>query len=285
MKTEILIPSLKNSSICVHNITTHPNEICYDWHIHNECELLTVFEGQMSLWVGEKEYTLFPGDIIFINENIPHKTNTKANSRTFLMQMRHDFDTINKHLYHYISHAGNDSQVFHSKTEENDKLYKCIENIINENVNKNKSYDMFIKAEVLKIFAYLYRFDVLTDPLSHFNTKEISRIIPVLDFVDTHYAESVSLQQMSTLLNIDKAHFCRIFKKAMNTSFIQYLNFVRIIKAEKLLLHTDKSISEIAEETGFSSPAYFAETFKRTMSCSPSAYKNIKFTENNSIRY
>ena len=140
---------------------------------------------------------------------------------------------------------------------------------------------MFIKSEVLKIFAILYRYNIVADPLSYFNAKNMERILPVLDYVDTHYAEPVSLNQMCKLLNVDKAHFCRIFKKAVNTSFVQYLNFVRVLKAEKLLLSTDKSIAQISEETGFSSPAYFAKTFKLNMSCSPSYYKNIKLTKNN----
>lgn len=277
MKTEILVPSFKNSSICVHDVSTSTAEYVYDYHIHNECELLFLLDGEMTVWVNEKEYTLYSGDIIFINENIPHKTRKKSNSTDFLMQMRREFeaDTINKYLFRYISRIGTDS-VFRTGSELNLKIRDCIENIITENENRNPSYDKFIKAEVLKIFAYLYRYNIIPDPMNHFDAKNINRILPVLDFVDIHYAESVSLSRMSTLLNVDKAHFCRIFKKAINTSFVQYLNFVRVIKAEKLLLSTDKNILEIAEETGFSSPAYFAEVFKLNMGCSPSYYKKIK---------
>lgn len=278
MKTEILIPSLKDSSICIHDISTNQKDTAYEWHIHNECEVIMLLKGKMIFWAGETEYELLPGDIIFVNENVPHKTKTEANSSNFLMQMRQETntDTIGQNLLRYVNRSNSDSAVFRAGTKINSMIRACIDNIIEENTKKQRAYDIFIKSEVLKIFAILQRFGAVEDISNYFDVNYTKRILPVLEYVDIHYTDNITLEQMSNLLNVDKAHFCRIFKKAVNASFVQYLNFVRVLKAEKLLLKTDKPIAQIAEETGFSSPAYFAEVFKANMSASPSYYKNIK---------
>ena len=59
----------------------------------------------------------------------------------------------------------------------------------------------------------------------------------------------------------------------MNRSFNDYLNFVRITEAEKLLVSSDKTVTEIAYETGFSSSSYFIKIFERYKGMPPSAFR------------
>ena len=67
-----------------------------------------------------------------------------------------------------------------------------------------------------------------------------------------------------------------MFKKVMNKSFSEYLTDYRITKAEQLLSSTDKSVAEIAEAVGFSSPSYFIHQFKVKKNISPKQYR-LKF--------
>ena len=60
-------------------------------------------------------------------------------------------------------------------------------------------------------------------------------------------------------------HFCRLFKKVIGKTFVEYQNFIRIRRAEKLLITTDRTITNIAFETGFGSVAYFNRVFKRKL--------------------
>ena len=68
-------------------------------------------------------------------------------------------------------------------------------------------------------------------------------------------------------------HFCRIFKKVTGKTFIQYLNFVRLREAEKLLIMSDKSVSEIAVSVGFQNTSYFSHIFKKEKSVCPMTYR------------
>lgn len=75
---------------------------------------------------------------------------------------------------------------------------------------------------------------------------------------------------------MDKSYFCRLFKKAVKTSFINYLNYIKIRHAEQLLCSTEKTITETAFETGFSSASYFTETFRKINLLSPTEYKRMR---------
>ena len=102
--------------------------------------------------------------------------------------------------------------------------------------------------------------------------------MPALKFIDTHYNEQISLESLSATTNMNPSYFCRVFKKATNSTFTEYLNFVRVIKSERLLTSNSGSVSDIALDVGFSSVSYFNRIFKRFKSLSPSEYRKIRYT-------
>jgi AraC-like DNA-binding protein len=105
----------------------------------------------------------------------------------------------------------------------------------------------------------------------------VQKIVPALEYVNKSYAENVTLDTTSAMLGFDPSYFCRMFKSATGATFTEYLNFVRICKAEKLLSRTQKSILDISEEVGFSSLSYFNRVFKKYRNCSPRSYRLAEY--------
>lgn len=280
MNIELLIPSLKNSSICVHDQVEYGSDYMCDWHVHDEYEIYMCIEGYEKFFLNNKECVFTNGDMIFVNERIPHKHVSKKGNKGFLMQFKSDdfLNAADRHLYRFINSSGDDAIVFKAGTDINKEIRNCLEIIMKENKEKRKSFENFIKAEVYKIFAIFDRYDIIKDPARSFSATSAKRILPALEYIDKHFAEHISLDDVSKVANVDKSHFCRIFKKAVNTSFVEYTNFVRVCKAEKLLLSTEKNISEIADMTGFSSVSYFTRLFKYYKNCTPSQYKKYKMS-------
>ena len=110
--------------------------------------------------------------------------------------------------------------------------------------------------------------------------REVQKILPILSYINQSYAENITLEDASERLNFDPSYFCRIFKTATGATFTEYLNFVRISKAEKMLSKTRQSILEISEAVGFSSVSYFTRMFKKYRSCSPRVYHTAKYSPN-----
>ena len=109
------------------------------------------------------------------------------------------------------------------------------------------------------------------------NERDVQKILPVLSYVNTNYAEALKLSEVAAMLSFDESYFCRIFKNATGATFTEYLNFVRISKAEKLLKKTHQSILEISEAVGFSSVSYFNRIFKKYHLASPRAYRGMLY--------
>jgi YesN/AraC family two-component response regulator len=105
----------------------------------------------------------------------------------------------------------------------------------------------------------------------------VQKILPALSYINENYQEDLTLEEVSELLSFDPSYFCRIFKQATGATFTEYLNFVRVCKAEKLLAKTQRSILEISEAVGFSSVSYFNRIFKRHRGCSPRGYRSARY--------
>ena len=280
MLTEVIVPSIVNSEICFHNPVKCKEFVC-PWHIHKECEFIMVTSGKMFLFTNENnehKYVIEKGDIAFINSHVPHKTQTFNDTYDTILQANFTPNTSDtyKYLFRYINYTSTNATLFNNGTELNKLIKECFKKISDENARQDISYDLFIKSYVTNIFALLYRHNIIKNPQNYFNERYITKLIPVLNYVNENYAENISLEYISSMININKSHFCRIFKQAVNVPFVKYVNFVRSYIGAKLLLTTEKNVSEISEEVGFSSPSYFAQEFKKNIGCSPNSYKKMK---------
>lgn len=94
------------------------------------------------------------------------------------------------------------------------------------------------------------------------------------DYIETHYAEPITLEALASYLGIHKSYLCTIFKKATKQSFCSYTNMVRVEKSKSLLEEGNYSILEIALAVGFSSSSYFNTTFKKVVGMTPIEYRN-----------
>jgi AraC-like DNA-binding protein len=98
----------------------------------------------------------------------------------------------------------------------------------------------------------------------------VERIRKVIQYVESHYTEPVSLEDAAGLLGIGKEYFCRFFKKNMGISFLRYVNQVRASHIYQDLIHTDLAIAEIMEKNGFTNQKLSNRTFKELYGCTPS---------------
>jgi YesN/AraC family two-component response regulator len=94
------------------------------------------------------------------------------------------------------------------------------------------------------------------------------------NYIEEHYREDISLQDISSVLGYSEVYFCKLFKQNFGKSFIVYLNELRIEKAKKFLANPDINIKDIGSMSGYRDPNYFARVFKRVTGMTPSDYRN-----------
>lgn len=99
-------------------------------------------------------------------------------------------------------------------------------------------------------------------------------VMSACNYINQHYQEQLSLEEVAEVSGFSRFHFTRIFKQCMDMTFYEYLNQIRISNAEELLSTTTQSITEIAMNSGFSSISAFNRTFKSLKGCAPSVYRS-----------
>ncbi|GGG66247.1 helix-turn-helix transcriptional regulator [Paenibacillus radicis (ex Gao et al. 2016)] len=92
-------------------------------------------------------------------------------------------------------------------------------------------------------------------------------------YLRQHYREAVTAKELGESINFHPVYIARCMQKVFGCSPIDYLTRFRIERAKLLLLQTDQPVARIAEEVGFSHPAYFASSFTKHEGISPRKYR------------
>ncbi len=100
-----------------------------------------------------------------------------------------------------------------------------------------------------------------------------SSVLPVLEYLEEHLEDNLSLEEAANILEVTPAYFSRLFKKEMGVNYNNYLNRKKIKKAKNLLKNSDLPILNIALELGFTESNYFTKVFKKIAGVTPREYR------------
>lgn len=259
-------------------------------HLHDDIEILIGNNGTKEVTIGQDSVRLEKGDIVIINRRVPHSTrDLEPYTNTTLLQFRAEkilsgeFEHMNRYLSFLIA-TEERLYVFIKSDDPNAAVIaELTEKMLTETREHQKNFDIFVRGYMELLLGILYRNNLLEDVSKNYNTEAVRRIWPVVEHIDKNYEQPLTLDSLCGILNMNRHYFCRLFKKATNTTPTEYINFVRIWKAENLLISTDQSVLEISMAVGFSSVSYFNRTFKRLKGTTPTSYRNILYAKNKLI--
>jgi AraC-like DNA-binding protein len=95
-----------------------------------------------------------------------------------------------------------------------------------------------------------------------------------VSFIKENYDKPLTTKQMSLMVHLSEGYFCQVFKEVTGNTAMEYVNRVRIDKAEKMLKKTEMTITEIAFCCGFGDANYFSRMFKKLKGISPQSIRN-----------
>lgn len=99
------------------------------------------------------------------------------------------------------------------------------------------------------------------------------KLAPAMQYIRTHYAEPITLEQVASEAHMSKYHLCRLFRRQTGLTLMQYMYEQRISAARRLLTLTDMPISAIAQNCGFASSSHFCTLFRRHEGMAPRDYR------------
>lgn len=100
-------------------------------------------------------------------------------------------------------------------------------------------------------------------------------LVKVIDYIQQHYRESITMEQLCDLCGISKQHLCLVFRTSLHTRPMEYVTKKRLQIAKEYLTREDMTIEKIAEATGFCTASYFCKMFKRYEGITPVQFKKM----------
>lgn len=177
----------------------------------------------------------------------------------------------------YILPIASNLILFQNKISGDALINECINKIICEYNEKKSGYELAIKSAIYYLFVILLRRyinKVLTEKEHSLREKNMDRFSRIFRYVELNYMYPITTHKSAKMLNITVSHFCHLFKQLTGITFSNYVNYLRIKKAETLLRNTNMTITEIAISIGYNDVAYFSRIFKKQKNISPSEYRN-----------
>lgn len=105
--------------------------------------------------------------------------------------------------------------------------------------------------------------------------KNLKPIRMACSYVEEHFSESIKLEDVARILNLNPAYFSTLFVKKTGQNFTEYVTLFRLKKACELLAQSDMNVNEIAMSLGFSDVRYFSKLFRKKMGLKPTEYRRI----------
>lgn len=256
------------------------------WHFHPEYELTYIIRGSGKRIVGDSIEPFEAGDLVLLGANLPHTWNS----------VKHDPDISS---YKALVFQFSDSLVpgngnYFPEFEGINRLLKLSQRgIWFHGSQATETGKKLIKLTRSKGIDKLTRFWLIVDQLAKsnkysflasenyspsLNKYSFERINNVFSYVSGHFSEDIRLSHLARLTHMTETSFSRFFKTITGESFTEYLNNYRISRSCCLLAEQkEKSILQIAYESGFKSSTHFNRMFLIKKGCSPTNFRRQYF--------
>lgn len=158
------------------------------------------------------------------------------------------------------------------------EIFDAVKDLLSEFYNKNIFYKERIESFVINILISIYRKAITETSKKRIESpqRKDELIYNILNFIDSNPNRLITLKEISENFFYGYDYISRAFKDIMQVSLRDYLYDIRLNTAKKLLLSSDKSITEISDELGYSCIHSFSRSFKAKFGVSPEQYKILQ---------
>lgn len=261
--------------ICRDRLSHYPNYSAAS-HWHEDPEWITVLSGHMLYNVNGTVFDITEGNGIFVNSRqFHHGYSADRSECEFICIVFHPLllcaneYVANRYVRPVIEHGGQPCMPLqHAVLWQRQAM-----DILMEICRYGGEEDFLTVQKLL--------FDLWIPLYRHFPTdgnrplrpnRQLAAVKQMVSFIQAHYREALSLQQIAAAGNVCKSGCSALFSKYLSQPPVAYLNEYRLSRSLELLLHTDMSILEISYEVGFHHASYFSEIFKKCYHCTPREY-------------
>lgn len=237
-------------------------------HIHEETEVVYVLEGKLGVIVDSNDMMLYDGDICIITPGQVHNLVATDYNKVCIMK-----------LYNYLDLSGLKlhSNIVVREDEAYNQIKSFVDNIISEDFHRHIGYKSAVNIATWQIQLFVLR-NIPYSKISNDEIKKANNKIRLVNnvniYLEKDFPKSVSLEDAAKHCGYTKYYFSHYFKDTTGIGFWEYYSFFRIKKAEFMLGNSNNSITQIAQDCGFSSLRSFNRAFQKYFNCTPREYRH-----------
>lgn len=256
----------------------------YPKHWHTSTEIIMPEKNGYQVICNGKTYELNVGDIMIVAPGVVHTIPAKEGVRyIFLVNFSNSF--ISK-SFDSIFSLIQPTLIISPKLYPS--IYQMCRGLITESVGEYFGsepfkeiaiYNNLLKLVLLVGRSYTLQSDIVSGPPAK-QQEYIQRFMTLCEYINNHCTEELSVDSAASIAGFSKFHFSRLFKKFTGNTFYSYVNERRVAHAVLLLLNSEKSITDIAIDSGFNSISSFNRIFKISKACTPTDFRQMYNHEN-----
>lgn len=259
--------------------------IDYPLHWHNCLEIIFVLRGTAYVQMESETYELEEREIEIINADEPHKIySNNEDNKVLIFKMDLDFfekyyNDV-KNIYFYT----NSSKEGVQEKEKYQVLRRYLSILAYEAIEKSEDYDEEIEKQMVKLIFHLlnnFHYLIYDEEDLKENEVQFERYHRISKFIYNNYMNKISLQDIAKREFLSSYYLSHEIKNMAGTNFMDFLNSTRVHESVKLLLDTDKTLSEISEDVGFSHTRYYNKYFKMYYNTTPLQYRKKHYIPEN----
>ena len=295
-KRTILVDSARRE-LEKHGTETFPMTVNHDdlWsfegknvpiHWHNDLEINLIREGEAVFQVYQKSYRVRTGEGFLLNRNVPHSCSSPGNEhvRYSTILVRPDFlygdfgsDVERKCFQPFLQNSAIPCIHLTGFDENGKEILQKLNQVEEAFDRKRFCYELKIKGLLCEAFAMiLYGHRQELTKFVPANLQELERLEKMLNYLNMHFTEVISLQDLADQVHLSREVCCRLFKKMTGKTITGYLEEYRVNKSFSLVQSGQYSMTQITEMVGFSNPSRFASAFPKRFGCNPGEYNSVK---------
>ena len=249
-------------------------------HWHDEIELVYVVRGRIASHCNSDTIYAEAGDFIFVNSNEFHDYSVlEAPISLYCAVM--DLSLLQgRYLSSYDSEYITASQkiaIFQNHIVDSKPMKDFFMSMWAENKEKKIGYEYAIKSDIYGIFSLLLRSHMkytISGKQNRHRTQNVHKINEVIKYIEEHYRDEISLDDMAGVLNFNRFYFCRFFREITGVTPGEFVNNYRIHQAISLMSGCpEMTITSIALKCRFNDPNYFSRTFRSITGYTPRSYR------------
>ena len=248
-----------------------------EYHWHENFEILYFEQGEAIVYCNSRPIKVGPGELIIINSNDVHSCeNISPQLVYYVVEFNPAFiqsSQLDLCQTKYLTPLIQNRLLFRHQIDHDSELIEEIRQLISEYYRQDLGYELAVKAYIYRILVLLLRYygeQTMSKTEKDRQRRTLAHLTPVLDYIDCHYMQKLSLGQLAAIANMSPHHFCRLFKSLTGKTTTEYINHLRLSKAAVLLQESNLNITEVAFSVGFNDSNYFSRQFKKHKLVAPS---------------